>query len=170
MLRLAVSLRTLTKPSWSREAFWLEVWFSSCLLQTRVTKTPGNGDQRLASTIGRQAAREDGFWLFARTPVEWSTLDPRKVMTRCYRVFRTYNAAEAWSDSSPGDHTLFGVTYLACRPRDAVAQGWPPRLRGRHVRVAPVPPVGLRSRGSWNPCIARVSFRVHPFFLVRSGL
>ena len=42
--------------------------FSSCLLQTRVTKTPGMAVNYIASTIGRKAAREDGFWLFTRTP------------------------------------------------------------------------------------------------------
>ena len=47
-----------------------------------MTKTPGNGDQQLASTIGRKAAREDGFWLFARTPVDWGALDDIECMSR----------------------------------------------------------------------------------------
>ena len=45
----------------------------------------------------------------------------RKDVTRLLPVFRTCSPRR-YSDSSPGAHSHFGVTCLACRPRDAMAR------------------------------------------------
>ena len=76
----AVSLRTLPYTRLKPSGVLWEVWFSSwCLLRTLATKA-----KVLAINIhspilgGGQPAREDGFRLFTRTPVEWGTFGRQK--------------------------------------------------------------------------------------------
>ena len=80
------------------------------------------------------------FWLFTRTPVEWGALGRPNQRRVCYCVWRSNVTSEARSNSSPGDHTLFGVTYLACRPQHAMA------------RVSPHAYVGNLYESLRSPC------------------
>ena len=123
MPRFAVSLRTLPytrlEPSGVLVGS-LVSWL--CLLRTLATKSEGLGVQ-----LPRQfsaAARPLEKTVFGSLPLprlNGARSSVRKDVTRLLPVFRS-RSPRRYSDSSPGARSHFGVTYLACRPRDAMAR------------------------------------------------
>ena len=157
-------------PGWSRVAFWWEVWFSSlCLLRTLATKAMVlaiNGSPILG---GCRPLEKTIFGSLPAPRLNGARSGVRKDVTRLLPVFRT-RSPRRYSDSSPGAHSHFGVTYLACRPRDAMARV------NCHANVDSMYesfrfPYRHRSRWDLESMFhSRLLPKFDAFFLVRSGL
>ena len=97
-------------------------WFSSfCLLRTLATKAMVLAINYSPILGGGQPLEKTVFGSLPAPRLNGARSGVRKDVTRLLPVFRTCSPRR-YSGSSPGAHSQFGVTYLACRPRDAMAR------------------------------------------------